>query len=83
MTGMSVLRNVVDLEIGNFRRDIVIRDITKNFWRACIKLVNSGPSALPRLRYWNSWNRKDHLNRRPHSHASHGREYSRLPHQRS
>lgn len=38
-TGMSVLRNVIKLETRK-RRDIVIRDITVPFWRACIAMVD-------------------------------------------
>ena len=38
--GMSVLRKVVKLET-NVRADIVIRNITKPFWQACIDTVNT------------------------------------------
>ena len=43
--GMSVLRNVVDLESAELR-DVVIRNITEDFWQACIKTVD-----IPNMRY--------------------------------
>jgi hypothetical protein len=43
--GMSVLRDVVDLETGD-RRDVVIRNCTEKFWNSCIEI-----SEIPSMRY--------------------------------
>ena len=43
--GMSVLRSVVNLETAEWG-DIVVRNITESFWRACIDKVNT-----PDMRY--------------------------------
>jgi hypothetical protein len=51
--GMSVLRDVMDLETGDLR-DVVIRSYDETFWNACIKIAETPNSeyryiALPRL----------------------------------
>jgi hypothetical protein len=45
--GMSVLRNVVELETG-MRGNIVIRNSEESFWQACIKTLNT-PSKRYRV----------------------------------
>ena len=37
--GMSVLRDVVDLETGQ-RRDIEIRNLTPDYWQVCMDTAN-------------------------------------------
>jgi hypothetical protein len=37
--GMQVLRGIRMLE-GNMNQDIVVRNVTKPFWKECIKLVD-------------------------------------------
>ena len=46
--GMSVLRNVIDLETGK-TRDVVLRSITIPFWKKCLEVVRMPESATALL----------------------------------